>query len=351
VRLRHGYGGFSVDVDLRLPGRGVTALFGPSGSGKTTVLRLIAGLERADDGFVRVNGEVWQDGGRFLPAHKRPLGYVFQEASLFPHLSVRGNLDYGRRRAKAAMDDEALESVVELLGIGHLLARMPDGLSGGERQRVAIARALAVNPRLLLMDEPLAALDLKRKHEILPYLERLHDELSIPLLYVSHSPDEVARLADHLVLMENGRALASGPCLELMNRPDLSPAQREDGESLLVATVVEHDEQDHLTRVAFTGGELWLPRHDLAPGNTVRVRIHARDVSLSLTRPSGTSILNILPATVLEFDDIDSGQSMVRLQVGGVALLARITRRSVRALALAPGQGVYAQIKSVALVE
>ncbi|MCK9529581.1 MAG: molybdenum ABC transporter ATP-binding protein [Gammaproteobacteria bacterium] len=351
VRLHHGYGGFSVDVDLRLPGRGVTALFGPSGSGKTTALRLIAGLERADDGFVSVNGEVWQDGSRFLPAHKRPLGYVFQEASLFPHFSVRGNLDYGRRRAKAAMDDEALESVVELLGIGHLLARMPDGLSGGERQRVAIARALAVNPRLLLMDEPLAALDLKRKHEILPYLERLHDELSIPVLYVSHSPDEVARLADHLVLMENGRALASGPCLELMNRPDLSLAQREDGESLLAATVVEHDEQDHLTRVAFTGGELWLPRHDLAPGNTVRVRIHARDVSLSLTRPSGTSILNILPATVLEFDDIDSGQSMVRLQVGGVALLARITRRSVRALALAPGQGVYAQIKSVALVE
>ncbi|MFA5530335.1 MAG: molybdenum ABC transporter ATP-binding protein [Thiohalomonadaceae bacterium] len=351
ARLHLRYAGFALDVDLQLPGRGITALFGPSGSGKTTVLRLIAGLERTDDGFVSVNGEVWQDGRHFLPTHKRPLGYVFQEASLFPHLSVRGNLDYGRRRVCSAMDAEALERAVDLLGIAHLLTRRPDGLSGGERQRVAIARALALNPRLLLMDEPLAALDLKRKQEILPYLERLHDELSIPVLYVSHSPEEVARLADHLVFMQHGRALASGPCLELMNRRDLPLGQQEDGESILAARVVEHDAQDHLTRVAFTGGELWLPRHDLCLGHAVRVRIHARDVSLSLTRPGGTSILNILPATVVASSDAGPGQSLVRLDVGGTVLLARITRRSLNALALAPGQHVFAQIKSVALIE
>lgn len=207
ARFRLDWPGFRLDVDLTLPGRGVTALFGHSGSGKTTLLRCIAGLERSPQGFLSFKGEVWQDAATWLPTYRRPLGYVFQEASLFPHLTVMGNLRYGLRRVTAGQRAH-LEQAIELLGIAPLLKRRPDRLSGGERQRVGIARALAVNPRVLLMDEPLAALDHQRKQEILPYLERLHDTLAIPVLYVSHSPDEVARLADHLVVMEDGQALA-----------------------------------------------------------------------------------------------------------------------------------------------
>jgi molybdate transport system ATP-binding protein len=223
ARFRIDWPGFVLDVDLSLPGRGVTALFGHSGSGKTTLLRCIAGLERAPLGRLAVDGEVWQDASQWLPPHKRPIGYVFQEASLFAHLTVMGNLHYGLKRLRCA-PRISLDQAIELLGIGHLLDRKPDTLSGGERQRVGIARALAVSPRLLLMDEPLAALDLKRKQEILPYLERLHDELEIPVLYVSHSPDEVTRLADHLVAMEGGRVVAYGPLADTLARLDLQSA-------------------------------------------------------------------------------------------------------------------------------
>ncbi|MDP1536360.1 MAG: molybdenum ABC transporter ATP-binding protein [Burkholderiales bacterium] len=237
ARFRHGYPGFTLDVDLELPSRGVTALFGHSGSGKTTLLRCIAGLERTANGYLAIDGTLWQDGASFLPTHRRPIGYVFQEASLFPHLSVRGNLEYGAKRAQSLPAREGgagggranlcrpasadFSHIVELLGIGTLLDRKPERLSGGERQRVAIARALLTAPRLLLMDEPLAALDLARKNEILPYLERLHDELEIPVLYVSHAPDEVARLADHLVVMDGGRAVAQGPLADVLSRIDL----------------------------------------------------------------------------------------------------------------------------------
>ena len=211
ARFRLDYSGFSLDVDLDLPGRGVTALFGPSGSGKTTLLRAIAGLEHAPGGALAVNGDVWQDTVRFVPTHKRSLGYVFQEASLFPHLSVQGNLQYGQKRVPVAQRRVSLDQAIALLDIGHLLDRKPARLSGGERQRIGIARALATSPRLLLMDEPLAALDHARKQEILPYLERLHDELDIPVLYVSHAPDEVARLADHIVgVARGGGAVMSG---------------------------------------------------------------------------------------------------------------------------------------------
>jgi molybdate transport system ATP-binding protein len=351
ARFRLAYPDFSLDVDLELPGRGVTALFGPSGSGKTTLLRLIAGLARTADGYLCMRGEVWQDGANFLPTHRRPLGYVFQEASLFPHLSARGNLDYGMKRAEACLDRAAFDHVIDLLGIGGLLDRRPHQLSGGERQRVAIARALALKPRLLLMDEPLAALDLARKQEILPYLERLHDELDIPVLYVSHAPDEVARLADHIVVLEAGRALAQGPLRDTLARVDLPIKLGEDAGVVLDTVVEERDPDWHLAHVRFAGGGIWVRDGGHAIGQAVRVRILARDVSLALARHTGTSILNILPAVVVEIaPDAHPAQALVRLDMGGSPLLARLTRRSAAALGLAPGQSVYAQVKAVALL-
>lgn len=352
ARFKLNYAGFSLDVDLDLPGRGVIALFGHSGSGKTTCLRAIAGLERAPGGYLEVNGEVWQDDSRglFLPTYQRPLGYVFQEASLFPHLNIQRNLEYGLKRVPEQDRRVSLDKAIELLGIGHLLDRLPGVLSGGERQRVGIARALAVSPRLLLMDEPLAALDLKLKGEILPYLERLHDELSIPVLYVSHSPDEVAQLADYMVLMDNGKTVASGPIKELLARLDLPLAHGDEAGVVIDTVVDEHDETYHLTRLDFAGGAISVARqpHDL--GHRLRLRIHARDVSLSLERHIDSSILNILPAKVVEIADENPAQVMVRLDAGGVPLLARITRKSSAQLGLKPGMAVFAQVKSVALL-
>lgn len=351
ARFRLDRGGFSLEVDLDLPGRGVTALFGPSGSGKTTLLRLIAGLERAAGGELVVNGQAWQDARGFLPTHRRALGYVFQDANLFPHLTVRRNLEFGRKRAAAAQDRASLDQAIELLGIGPLLERRPDSLSGGERQRVGMARALAVSPRILLMDEPLSALDLARRQEILPYLERLRDELDMPVLYVSHAPDEVARLADHLVVLERGRAVASGSLTEILARLDLPIRLGEDAGVVLEGRVVERDARWHLVRVAFPGGAVWARDGGHAEGRPVRVRILARDVSLALARQDGTSILNILPGVVREIaDDAHPAQALVRLDLGGSPLVARVTRRSVHALDLAPGRGVQVQIKAVALV-
>ena len=341
--------GFTLDVDLDLPARGVTALFGPSGSGKTTLLRCMAGLERAPRAFLSVGGEIWQDDTRWLPTHQRPLGYVFQEASLFAHLTVLGNLRYGMRRTGEA-PRVSLEHAIELLGIGHLLERRPERLSGGELQRVAIARALALSPRLLLMDEPLAALDLKRKQEILPYLERLQGELDIPMIYVSHSIDEVARLADHLVLLDGGRVTASGATAALMTQLDLSLAHGDSAGAVVKATLSGHEPADHLSLATFCGGCLSVPQQPLAVGQPLRIRVQARDVSLTLERQHGTSILNILPAIVTALSPDGPGQVMVALDVGGCALLARITARSAQALALAPGLALYAQIKGVAVL-
>jgi molybdate transport system ATP-binding protein len=351
ARFKLAYPDFTLDVDLNLPGRGVTALFGHSGSGKTTLLRCIAGLQQTPDGYLSVKGEVWQDAERFLPTHKRPLGYVFQEASLFPHLSARGNLEYGMKRAAECLDRAALGHVVDLLGIGHLLDRRPHQLSGGERQRVGIARALAVKPRLLLMDEPLAALDLARKAEILPYLEKLRDELDIPVLYVSHAPDEVARLADHIVVMEAGRAVAAGRLTDTLARLDLPIKLGEDAGVVLDAVVAARDEAWHLAHMAFAGGRVWVRDAGLPLGHRARVRILARDVSLARAPVAGTSILNTLPAVVVDsVDDAHPALTLVKLQVGESPLLARLTRRSAHALELAPGQQVYAQIKAVALI-
>ena len=351
ARFKHRYDSFTLDVDLDLPGKGVTALFGPSGCGKTTLLRCMAGLTRATQGQLTVHGQVWQDASRFTPTHQRPLGYVFQEANLFAHLNVQRNLLYGLARVPVAERRIAQSSVVELLGIAHLLERMPLGLSGGERQRVAIARALLTSPRLLLMDEPLAALDLARKKEFLPYLERLHDELDIPVLYVSHAPDEVARLADHIVVMQDGRAVGAGPLTETLARLDLPIHLGEDAGVVLHAVVAEIDTVWHLARVEFPGGSLWVRDAGHALGHAVRVRILARDVSVALAPVAGVSIQNCLPATVEQMaGDYHPALSLLRLRVGESPLLARLTRRSSAALALEPGKPVWVQIKAVALI-
>lgn len=350
ARFRLDWPGFSLDVDLTLPGRGVTALFGHSGSGKTTLLRCIAGLERAPRGRLAIDGEVWQDTGRWVPTHQRPIGYVFQEASLFAHLTVMGNLRYGLRRISGTQR-VSMDHAIALLGIGHLLDRKPDRLSGGERQRVGIARALAVSPRILLMDEPLAALDLKRKQEILPYLERLHDELDIPVFYVSHSPDEVARLADYLVAMEGGRVLADGPLADTLARLDLPIRLGEDAGAILDGTVGAVDHDWHLLRVDFEGGSLWARDQGLTVGRRVRVRVLARDVSLA-EQPGTSSIQNVLRGRVDAVgDDEHPGLALVRVQVGNAMLLARLTKRAAASLKVTPGLELWVQVKSVALME
>jgi len=354
ARFSIEYPGFSLGVDLRLPGSGVSALFGPSGSGKTTCLRAIAGLERPRGGYLSVNGEVWQDDAKsiFVPTHRRPLGYVFQEPSLFSHLSVRGNLEYGLKRATRAGEGDGLERTAEILGIAALLDRGPEKLSGGERQRVAIARALLTRPRLLLLDEPLASLDLRRRHEILPYLERLHEELEIPSIYVSHMPDEVARLADHLVLLDKGSVVASGPLQETLARLDLPAAFTDDAGVFIEARIAGHDQADELTRLDFAGGTIYVPRRrpPTAAGK-VRCRIEARDVSLTLQKQTGTSILNIIPVVVVDMAPTEhAAQVLVRLDAAGTPLLARITQRSWNVMGLAPGSRVWAQVKTVVLI-
>lgn len=350
ARFELARAGFTLDVDLDLPGRGVTALFGPSGSGKTTLLRCIAGLERPPGGQLTVNGSVWQDDEIFVPTYRRPLGYVFQEASLFSHLSVRGNLAYGRRR-KAGRSGQDEEAAIELLGIGPILDRATQSLSGGERQRVAIARALAVGPQLLLLDEPLASLDIARKQEILPFLERLHDRLEIPMLYISHSPDEVARLADHVVLLTRGRVRAQGGLQETMARLDLHSAFADEAGVVVEARVAAHDDADHLTRVDFAGGSLFVSRCAEAVGQRLRLRVRASDVSLADRQPEGSSILNAVPVQVVEVAAAaQPGQVLIKLDLGGTSLIARITSRSCRHLGIEPGRRVWAQVKTAAVL-
>ena len=345
-------GDFTLDVSLSLPRRGVTAIFGPSGSGKTTILRCMAGLERAPNGFLCVNGEVWQDDakGVFKPVHTRSLGYVSQSANLFAHLSVQGNLEYGLRRIPMAERKAPLGEIIELLGIKNLLARQPRSLSGGESQRVAIARALATSPQLLLMDEPLAALDVQRKADVLPYLESLHTQLDIPVLYVSHAPDEVARLDDHLILMDAGRVTASGPTRELMTRMDLPLAHGDAAAAIIDAVVTRIEPQFHMSHAEFAGGQISVLNPSLQVGQRIRVRVLARDVSLTLERQQGTSVLNIFAAMVSGISADSPGQVMVALNAGGSMLLARITQKSLERLLLQPGSPVFAQVKGVAVL-
>ncbi|MDD5227450.1 MAG: molybdenum ABC transporter ATP-binding protein [Methylococcales bacterium] len=352
ARFKLDYDEFQLSVNLSLPNSGISVLFGHSGSGKTTLLRCIAGLQKAESGFLNINGNVWQDSDNdiFLPTHKRSLGYVFQEANLFSHLTVRENLNYGLKRIKANFETAKFNHITNLLGIEHLINRMPERLSGGEKQRVAIARALVLNPEILLMDEPLASLDFKRKQEILPFLSRLNQELNIPVLYVTHSHQEVAQLADYLVVLEAGKVQASGILSETLSRLDLPLSQDRDATTVWNTTVVEHETDFYLTRVAFNGGSLSLPAIDAKIGTPLRIQIYARDVSIVLEVPRATSILNVLPATIIDIVDGESGQSIVRLEVGSQSLLAHITRKSALVLNLKIGKAVFVQIKGMSIL-
>jgi len=354
VRLQLARAGFALDVDLALPGSGITVLFGPSGSGKTSVLRCVAGLERAAHGVVRVGPAVWQDEtqGIFLPPWQRDLGYVFQEASLFEHLDVEHNLAFGLKRSGKPGGAQALQQAVELLGIGHLLRRQAAQLSGGERQRVAIARALATQPRLLLLDEPLAALDLARRQEILPWLEKMRDELRLPMLYVTHSADELARLADQLVVLEQGRVKACGRAVDVLSQIENPAIVGDEAGVLLHGTVAQRDAQWQLAQVVFDSGAVWVRDTGLAIGHAVRLRVLARDVSVASQEPQHSSIQNQIQGRIEAIvDDVHPSQALVRVRCGSAALVARVTRRALDTLGVAEGAPVWAQVKSVAVIE
>jgi molybdate transport system ATP-binding protein len=344
-------GAFRLDVAFTAP-PGLTALFGPSGSGKTTVIGLLAGLVRPDRGRIVLDGETLLDTERRIdcPAHRRRIGVVFQEARLLPHLCVRQNLDYGRRFARRRPEAPGLgfDDVVGLLGIGHLLARRPAGLSGGESQRVAIGRALLSRPRLLLMDEPLAALDAARKAEILPLVEHLRDGAGIPIVYVSHAVPEVARLADTLVVLEAGRVAAAGPAEALLRRGELGAEQAAHGGSLLDMAVAGHDGAAGLTHLTGAVGRLSVPRLDRAVGTPVRLLVPARDVLVATRQPVGLSARNVLPGTVRDLSVLGEGAVLITLDCAGAALTARLTQASARDLGLRPGLPVFAVVKSVA---
>jgi len=351
VSLRHRFGSFALDVEFTAPARGVTAIFGPSGCGKSTILNAVAGLLRPDSGRVTLDGTVLLDTARgiALPAEQRRCGLVFQEARLFPHLSVESNLRYGLRRAPRNASGPGIKEVVALLGIEGLLGRRPARLSGGERQRVALGRALLMRPRLLLMDEPLAALDAPRRAEILPFLARLRDAAAMPILYVTHALDEVDALADQMVLMEGGRILASGGLEALTARTDLPLAARRDAGVLITARIAGHEAARGLTWLSFPGGALWVPLQAAGVGAALRLRLRARDVAVALTRPEDVSVQNILRAELREIAPTASPHEVfLHLAVGDTVLLARVTRDAVARLGLVAGQEVWAMVKSVA---
>ncbi len=352
IRYQLQRGNFALDVDFQLPAKGISALFGPSGCGKTTCLRCIAGLEKPQQGLLKLGDHLWQDSSEshFVPAYQRAVGYVFQDAALFPHLNVQANLLYGYKRLRDKIAVIKPEAIIDLLRLSSLLDRSPENLSGGEQQRVAIGRALLGNPDLLLMDEPLSALDASSKAEIMPCLEQLHHELSIPLLYVSHSADEVARLADQIVLLDKGKVQAQGQTQEIFTRLDLNLAQRPEASAIIEAQVESHDDEFALTRLVFNGQHISLPVLELDEGHPVRIIIHARDVSLALEHNPNTSILNILSAEVEAITEINAAQMLVRLNAGGQKLLSRITRKSASVLEIKLGQRLYAQVKSVSLL-
>ncbi len=353
INVRHAFAGFTLDAELTAP-PGITVLFGRSGSGKTSIINAVAGLLKPDHGKVTANGTTLLDteNGIRLPAHRRRIGYIFQEGRLFPHLSVRQNLLYGARFAPGPRDARAattqFDRVSDLLGISHLLERRPGALSGGEQQRVAIGRALLSAPRLLLADEPLAALDEARKGEILPYFERLRDEYAIPIIYVSHSVSEVARLATTIVALEGGRVIRQGRADEVLGDPAVLPAGAREAGAVLTATVTAHH-ADGLSELDAGGTPLFLPRVSQPPGSTLRVRISAHDVIISRERPTGLSALNILPGTIRDIRPGGGPGAILAIDTGSGRLLARITRRSAANLDLAPGTSVHAIIKTVSV--
>ena len=340
---------FMLDANFSIPDRGITVVFGPSGSGKTTLLRAIAGLEKSDDGFLKIGDSVWQKGEDFLATHKRQIGYVFQDAALFDHLDVKGNLNFVIKRA-IGLKEDFIESIHNLLEIKTLLNRKTTQLSGGEKQRVAIARALLTNPKILLLDEPLSALDLKRKNEILPYLDSIHNDLEIPILYVTHSQDEMSRLADHLLLIEDGNIVGSGPVNDMLTRFDMPLSHGGDAVSIIEAEVLKRDSEFNLMHLDFLGGQFIVPDNSFPVQTKVRIRVVARDVSLTKSKQVDTSILNIFPAMVQEIVNEGEAQVMVRLQIKETILLACITRKSSYKLRLEKGSEVFVQVKSVAIL-
>lgn len=347
---------FHLDIDTVIPSQGVTVIFGGSGSGKTTFLRCIAGLEKAPCGVVKINQQIWQEGTCFVPTHKRELGYVFQEASLFEHLTAQNNLRYAIKRSGQKQDNAFLQQVIDVLGIAGILIKYPSQLSGGERQRVAIARALLIKPKILLMDEPLASLDKARKQEILPYLERLHQSFNIPILYVTHSIDEVVRLADYVLIMQNGKLAAEGSLTELFSRIDIPLGVTEDLGAVLECQFTQLDDKWNLAQVSFDGAHLWLPltanfQQKINQHAKFRVRILASDISISLVAPVDISTLNVIEAKVAYIsNEHKAGLSVLSLEVGQSKLLASLTTKSVHELGLKPGNKVWAMIKSVAIV-
>lgn len=347
---------FTLKIDQHLPAQGITVLFGPSGSGKTTVLRCLAGLEQAT-GVISFEDETWQDSARniFRPTWQREIGYVFQEASLFEHMNVRANLHFGLRRIKhldRTGQTQDLDAAVALLGIGHLLDRSVTSLSGGERQRVAIARALATRPKLLLLDEPLASLDVARRKEVLPWLERLHQELRIPILYVTHSMDELVRLADHVVVLDKGEVQCSGAISQVLGSPDVAQLLGDEAGVVTAGEVTEQNVQDQAVRVRFGGALVWVPAQTLPVGQTVRVRILARDVSLSLTRHEDTTIQHCLQGVIEAIEtDVHLSQALLRLRCGQEVILSHVPQQSLSRLELTVGTSVWCQIKSILLLD
>lgn len=345
-------GAFRLEADFTAPGHGITALFGRSGAGKTTIINVIAGILSPDSGRIALDADVFYDGATrvALPPERRRVGFVFQDARLFPHLSVEGNLRYGLRRARAAGSPIAFETVVDVLGISPLLPRRPQTLSGGERQRVALGRALLAQPRLLLLDEPLASLDAARKAEVLPYIERLRDEFHLPMLYVSHALDEVIRLADHLLVVSDGRIAASGPIVDVLSRLDLQPLLgRFEAGAVLDCTVAVHDRHYRLTTLQFDGGTLRVPLVDRPAGARVRIRLRARDISIATTQPRDLSITNALAGTISAFAERDGVFVDITISVGSTTIRALVSRESRDRLGLAVGQPVWALVKTVAL--
>ncbi|MFK7732116.1 MAG: molybdenum ABC transporter ATP-binding protein [Pseudomonadales bacterium] len=339
----------ALSIDTELPAKGVTALFGRSGAGKTTLLRCIAGLQHDPNGELRFGDQVWQDKHNSLPCHQRNIGYVFQEPRLFPHLDVHSNLRFSQRAAGNAKENE----VLELLDIHPLLGRPVQGLSGGEQQRVAIGRALLSKPQLLLMDEPLSSLDASRKNELLPYLERIKDEAGIPILYVSHSQQEVARLADHLVVLERGRLIAAGDPVRIINEYQRSAEYADTPSTLLAAPISATDSKSQLASLAIGDQVLHLRSEHLVQGDIARVQIYAKDVSIALSEATDSSILNILPARVDAIvPNVVTGTVAVRLALAdNHELISLITLKSLQRLQLTTGMQVWAQIKSVALIQ
>ncbi|WP_101758322.1 molybdenum ABC transporter ATP-binding protein [Oceanicoccus sp. KOV_DT_Chl] len=341
---------FSLTIDTTIETTGITAIYGHSGAGKTTLLRWLAGLEPNSPGQLQFNDQYWQHGDHFLPTQQRQIAYVFQDARLFPHLTVQGNLDFAYQR-RFNNNGPTMAQVSEWFELSELLAKNSTELSGGEQQRVAIARALLSSPQLLLMDEPLASLDSKNKAVILQHLQRLHQQLPTPTLYVSHNIEEVSRLADQLILIEKGQITAQGPLLDLCSRLDLSLSHEENAASIIMATVQQHDNHYQLTELLIDDTlPLFLTQMHATIGDAVAVRIPARDVSITLEKPDQTSILNIIPATVDDIEQSAAARVLIRLKVSEQFLLVRLTHKSVDRLQLTIGQTVYAQIKTVALL-